>query len=53
MELALECRPDLLELVQPFADFDFILAKELVKDEKYKDYYVRSNRYKIIDNSFN
>lgn len=53
MKLALECRPDMLEMVQPFADFDFILAKEVLRSGEYKDYYLQSPRVKIVDNSVN
>ena len=53
MKLALECSTALLELVQPFADFDFILAKEALGDEKYLAYYKDSTNWKIVDNSVN
>jgi len=53
MRLALECPVAMLELVQPFGDFDFILAKEALKDEKYMAYYKASTNMKIVDNSVN
>jgi len=54
MKLALECPTDLLDLVQPFADFDFVLAKVALEDEKYLSYYKAStNTTKIVDNSVN
>lgn len=53
MDLALECRTDLLELVQPFADFDFVLAHLALKDEEYSAYYRDTGKDKIVDNSVN
>jgi len=53
MRLALECRPDLLELVQPFADFDFILAHEVLGNPEYLEFYKESTKEKIVDNSVN
>ena len=54
MKLALECPTDLLDLVQSFADFDFILAKVALEDGKYLSYYKTStNTMKIVDNSVN
>ena len=53
MRLALECRTDLLEMVQPFADFDFILAHKVLGDEKYADWYKESGKVKFVDNSVN
>jgi hypothetical protein len=53
MQLALECPTGLLEMVQPFADFDFILADLVLKDEKYCEYYKNSTKEKIVDNSVN
>ena len=54
MKLALECRTDMLEMVQPFSDFDFILAHKVLEDEKYLEYYKNSdNLPKFVDNSVN
>ncbi len=53
MKLALECRVDLLELVQPFADFDFLLTHEALGNEAYLEHYKKSAKWKIIDNSVN
>lgn len=54
IRLALECPTEMLELVQPFADFDFILAKEVLENEKCLSYYKKStNTIKIVDNSVN
>lgn len=53
MKLALECRTDMLEMVQPFADFDFILAHKVLEDEAYANYYKESDNLKFVDNSVN
>jgi hypothetical protein len=54
MKLALECRTDLLKLVQPFADFDFILAHKYLEDKEYATYYQSySNKLRYLDNSTN
>ena len=53
LKLALECPTDMLEMVSPFADFDFILAKVALEDKKYFEYYKSSTNMKIVDNSVN
>ncbi len=53
MKLALECRTDMLDMVQPFADFDFILAHKVLEDETYASYYRESSNIKFVDNSVN
>lgn len=53
MKLALECRTDMLEMVQPFADFDFILAHKVLEDEIYAKFYQESGNIKYVDNSVN
>lgn len=53
MKLALECRADMLELVQPFADYDFILAKEVLEDGEVAEFYKNSSKVKFVDNSVN
>lgn len=53
MKLALECRTDMLDMVQPFADFDFILAHKVLEDEVYASHYKESDKIKIVDNSVN
>ena len=54
MKLALECRTDMLEMVQPFSDFAFILAHKVLEDEKYLAYYKDSDSLpKFVDNSVN
>jgi len=53
IRLALECPTKMLEMVQPFADFDFVLAHLYLKDEVYAKYYKESTRFKILDNSTN
>ena len=53
MKLALECSTNLLELVQPLADFDWILAHKYLEDEDYASYYKESTQIKFIDNSVN
>lgn len=54
MKLALECRTNLLDHVQPFADFDFCLAHKVLEDEEYAEWYKNSDSVlKIVDNSVN
>lgn len=53
MKLALECRTDMLEMVQPFADFDFCLAHKILEDEQYAEYYKDSSNFRFVDNSVN
>jgi len=53
VKLALECRTDMLEMVQPFADFDFPLAHKVLEDETYATYFKESDRVKFLDNSVN
>jgi len=53
MKLALECPTGLLEMVQPFADFDWILGSEVLKDEGYAKFYSESSKIKYVDNSVN
>jgi len=43
----------MLEMVQPFGDFDWVLAKEVLTDETYAEYYRNSDRLKFVDNSVN
>lgn len=51
MKLALSCSDELLEMVQPFADFDFILARQYQESEVYADWYRKSDNIKFVDNS--
>lgn len=51
MKLALECPTPLLDLIQPFADFDWILADKVRDEPVYANFYRESNRQKILDNS--
>jgi len=53
MKLALECPTPLLEMVQPFADFDWILSHLVLKDEDYSKFYLESTNVKFVDNSVN
>jgi len=54
MRLALECSTKLLEMVGPFADFDFVLAHKVLEDKEYLEFYKNSsNGLKIVDNSVN
>jgi len=53
MKLALECPTSMLDMIQPFADFDFVLSDLVLKDEVYKNYYLESRKLKIVDNSVN
>jgi hypothetical protein len=51
MRLALECETDQLELLQPFADFDWILVDRYLSDARYADWYRKSTNVKFVDNS--
>ena len=51
MKLALECPTELLEFVQPFADFDWILVDRYLSDEQYAQWYRESDNVKFVDNS--
>ena len=51
MRLALECPTELLEYIQPLADFDWILAHKVLNDDDYASFYQKSMRYKVLDNS--
>ena len=53
MKLALESPINLLEDIQPLADFDWILADEVIKSPEYALYYKNSKRLKVLDNSVN
>ena len=52
MKLALECPIAMMKWIQPYADFDFVLT-HLVADFDYRNYYIKSNRFMILDNSTN
>lgn len=51
MRLALECPTELLANIQPLADFDWILAHLVLSDDDYANFYTKSTRYKVLDNS--
>ncbi len=51
MKLALECPDELLELVQPFADFDWVLVNRYLESDVYANYYRSSDRVKFVDNA--
>ena len=53
MKIALECPTSLLGDIQPLADFDWILAHLVLQDKEYADYYSKSERFKVLDNSVN
>lgn len=53
MKIALECPTSLLGDIQPLADFDWILAHLVLQDGGYADYYSKSERFKVLDNSVN
>jgi len=53
LKLALESPTKMLENIQPFADFDWILGREFLKDAKYAAYYKTTGKHKFIDNSVN
>ena len=53
MRLAFECPTEILEEVQPLADFDWILAHLVLEDEQYARYYGESTRLRVLDNSVN
>jgi len=51
MKLALTCPDELLDMVQPFTDFDFILSDRYFKSEVYANWYRSSDSIKFVDNS--
>jgi len=53
MKLALECPTGMLNDIQPLADFDWVLAHLVLQDKEYAEYYRKSKRYKVLDNSVN
>ena len=53
MKIALECPTSLLGDIQPLADFDWILAHLVLQDKKYAEFYTKSKRFKVLDNSVN
>ena len=53
MKLALEYPSDLLDKIQPLADYDFILTHLVLQDEVYARYHAESTKFKILDNSTN
>lgn len=53
MKLALECPTSMLGVIQPLADFDWILAHLVLSDPDYAEYYKQSGRFKVLDNSVN
>ncbi|KKN14200.1 hypothetical protein LCGC14_0998720 [marine sediment metagenome] len=53
MKLALECRTNLLDHIQPFCDFDFILGHMVLEDDEYTAHYKESVKNKVVDNSVN
>ncbi len=53
MKLALECPTELLGQIQPYADFDFLLAHLVLTDHAYAEFYMRNERARILDNSVN
>ena len=53
MRLALECPTRMLEQIQPFADFDWVLADRMLKEPEYAKYYAETGKVKFLDNSVN
>lgn len=51
MKLSLECPDELLDMVQPFADFDWILVNRYLESGVYAEYYRNSDKIKFVDNS--
>ncbi len=48
-ETPIECMTD----IQPLADFDWILAHEVLQNKEYAEFYKNSTRMKVLDNSVN
>lgn len=48
MQLAIECRQDMLEILQHFADFDWVRADEVLKDEAYAEHFRQSDKVKFV-----
>jgi len=53
MNIALETPTELLQAVQPLADFDWVLAHLVMEDASYALWYKESKRLKVLDNSVN
>ncbi len=53
IKLALECPTKALELLQPFADFDWVLGRVYLSDKVYREFYKNTGKLKFIDNSVN
>jgi len=53
MQVAFECPTWMLKDIQPLADYDFILTHLVLSDEKYAEWFRKSENYKILDNSTN
>lgn len=53
MRLALEVPTELLGYVQPLSDFDWVLAHLVLEDPNYAEFYKRSTKFKVLDNSVN
>jgi len=50
IKLGLDCPTSWLEIVQPLADYDYILVEKASKDKKYLRYFRNSPRPKILNN---
>lgn len=50
IKLGLDCPTSWLEQVQPLADYDYVLVDKALKDERYLNYFEKSNRPKILNN---
>lgn len=53
MKVAFECPTKMLEQIQPFADFDYLLANKVLSDPKYAEYYKNATRMRFLDNGVN
>lgn len=50
MLLALECPTEHLDMIQPFADFEWVLANKYLSEPRYATFYKQSRRVKFLDN---
>lgn len=51
MKLALECSDELLDMMQPFADFDWVSVGRYLESKVYAEYYRSSDNVKFIGSS--
>lgn len=53
MRLALECPANLVDKIQPFSDFAWLSAVEVLRSSEYSGYYKQYRGFKVLDNGVN